>query len=114
MNLYLSFFLSIYIFYMFNYFQTSVYLSHPFDIYTNKISFLTHTERENHICRLGNIIGYLLPIWLISRNFLSLSKNTLQKINNIILNSILIGSLLMNMNAFVYFLPLYIIEYKYI
>ena len=95
---------------MFNYFQTSVYLSHPLDIYTNKVSFLTHTERENHICHLGNIIGYLLPIWLISRNFLSFSEKSLQKINNIILNSIFIGSLLMNMNAFVYFLPLYIID----
>lgn len=104
--------MSVYIFYMFNYFQTDIYLSHPLDVYTNKVSFLNHTEKENHICLLGNIVGCLLPIWLISRNFLSLSKNTLHKINNIILNSILIGSLLMNMNAFVYFLPLYIVEFK--
>ena len=32
---------------MFNYFQTDIYLSHPFDIYTNNISFLKHSEKDN-------------------------------------------------------------------
>lgn len=110
MNLYLSFLSAIYIIYMFNYFKTDIYLSHPFDVYTRNVSFLNHSEKENHICSLGNMIGYLLAFWFIVRHFFSLSKNTLQKINTLILNGVLIGSLLTNMNAFVYFLPLYIID----
>ena len=39
---------SIYIIYMFNYFKTSIYLSHPFDIFTKKIKFIDHSEKENH------------------------------------------------------------------
>jgi len=113
MNLYLSVLSSIYIIYMFNYFQTDIYLSHPFDVYTRKVSFLNHGQKSNPICSLGNIIGYLLAIWFIMRHFLLFTKKTLQKINTLILNGVLIGSLLTNMNAFVYFLPLYIIQ-KYI
>jgi hypothetical protein len=106
----LSFLSAIYIIYMFNYFQTDIYLSHPFDIYTSNVSFLNHGQKSNHICHLGNMIGYLLAFWFIVRHFLSFSKKTLQKINILILNTTLIGSLLTNMNAFVYFLPLYIIQ----
>lgn len=116
MNLYLSFLSAIYIIYMFNYFKTDIYLSHPFDVYTRNVSFLNHSEKENHICSLGNMIGYLLAFWFIMRHFLSSyvsrekGKKILQKINILILNIVLIGSLLTNMNAFVYLLPLYIID----
>ena len=97
---------------MFNYFKTEIYLSHPFDIYTRKVSFLNHGQKSNPICRLGNLVGYLLAIWFIMRHFLLFlfQKKTLQKINNLLLNIILIGSILTNMNAFFYFLPLYIID----
>ena len=116
MNLLLSVLSGIYIIYMFNYFKTDIYLSHPFDIYSRNISFLNHSERENHICSLGNLVGYLLAFWFIARYFLSFyvsrgeGKKTLQKINILILNIILIGTILTNMNAFFYFLPLYIIH----
>lgn len=113
MNLYLSFLSAIYIIYMFNYFKTDIYLSHPLDVYTRNVSFLNHSKKSNHICLLGNMIGYLLAFWFIVRHFLlfrALQKKTLQKINILILNTVLLGSLLTNMNAFVYFLPLYIIQ----
>lgn len=118
MNLYLSFLSAIYIIYMFNYFKTDIYLSHPFDVYTRNVSFLNHSKKGNHICRLGNMIGYLLAFWFIVGYFLSscVSREKgikiLQKINILILNIVLIGSLLTNMNAFAYFLPLYIIQFK--
>ena len=63
MNLSTSILESIYIIYMFNYFKTSTYLSHPFDVYTNNISFMNHSNKENHICPLGNIAGFLLTFW---------------------------------------------------
>ena len=97
---------SIYIIYMFNYFKTSIYLSHPFDIFTSKIKFIDHSEKDNHICLIGNLLGFLLPIWLLGRHFIN-SKIVI-KYNKIIMNIILICSLLTNMNAFIYFLPLYI------
>ena len=114
MNLYLSVLSSIYIVYMFNYFKTDIYLSHPFDVYTSNVSFLNHSKKSNHICRLGNMIGYLLAFWFIVRHFLLFTKKTLQEINILILNTVLLGSLLTNINAFAYFLPLYIIQFKYI
>lgn len=110
MNLYLSVLSAVYIIYMFNYFKTSVYLSHPLDVYTNNVSFLNHSQKSNHICHLGNMIGYLLAFWFIARHFSPFSKKTLRKINILIFNIVLIGSLLTNMNAFFYFLPLYIIH----
>lgn len=113
MNILISVISGIYIIYMFNYFQTDIYLSHPFDVYTNDISFLNHGEKENHICSLGNLVGYLLAFWFIMRHYLpfyALQKKTLKKINILIFNIVLFGSLLTNMNAFFYFIPLYIID----
>jgi hypothetical protein len=113
MNLLLSVLSGVYIIYMFNYFKTDIYLSHPFDIYINNVSFLNHDERENHICSLGNLVGYFLAFWFIVRHFIpfrALQKNILKKINILIFNTVLFGSFLTNMNAFVYFLTLYIID----
>ena len=97
---------SIYIIYMFNYFKTSIYLSHPFDIFTRKIKFIDHSEKENHICPMGNYFGFLLPIWLLGRHFIHSDKSL--KFNKIIMNTILIVSLITNMNAFIYFFPVYV------
>jgi len=106
MNLIISVIQSIYIIYMFNFFETSRYFTHPFDVFTNNIPLLDHSKKENHLCLLGNIIGFLLPIWLVGRHTIS----SPEKYNKIILNTILIVSLVSNMNAFLYFLPLYIID----
>jgi len=105
MNFFFSIFQSIYIIFMFNYFKTETYLSHPFDVYTRNVSFLNHSEKENHICPLGNLVGYILPLWLLGRHLPI--KNKLM-INKVIMNIILFGSLCGNMNAFSYFLPLYL------
>ena len=109
MKLIISVIQSIYIIYMFNFFETSRYFTHPFDVFTNNIPLLDHSEKENHLCLLGNIIGFLLPIWLVGRHTIS-SPQMYNKYNKIILNSILFVSLVSNMNAFLYFLPLYIID----
>ena len=107
MNLFISIFESLYIIYMFNYFKTSVYLSHPLDVYTKNIPFMNHSNKENHICPLGNIAGFLLPFWFIGRHYIK-SK---MKYNQFIMNSFLFISFFSNLNAFFYFLPIYIIEF---
>lgn len=102
---------SIYIIYMFNYFKTEKYLSHPFDIFTKKIDFIDHSEKENHICSLGNMVGYLLAIWFIVRHYID--KKYVNRYNNIIIYGVLIGCIMTNMNALIYFIPILLIE-KYL
>ena len=99
---------SIYIIYMFNFFKTSVYLSHPFDVFTKNIKLIDHSDRENHMCSLGNITGYVLGIWFIIRHYIN--PSFYQKWNQIIIYILFFGCLISNTNAFVYFLPIFIIE----
>lgn len=118
--LFISILEGIYIVYMFNYFKTKYGFNHPFEYLLIKDKkLLKHPINtgiyENKICKLGNHYSYLLFFWLIIRNFFT---NNFQfykkKINNLIINSTLIISLLMNFNAFVYFFPIYILEKKYL
>lgn len=109
MNAYLSVVQSIYIIYMFNYFETDIYFPHPLDIVTNRSPLLNHTHKDNHICYLGNIVGFLLPIWLIGRHFVK-NQATRKKTNRIIMNTILVLALTLNMNAFMYFLPVWLLD----
>ena len=110
MRLLISIIESIYIVYMFNYFKTDVYFNHPFDLFTKKMKLMDHSNKENHVCIIGNITGYILALWFIGRNFMS---NTIdQKYNQMIINIVFLGSLISNTNAFVYFLPIYLIENK--
>ena len=55
----------------------------------------------------GNIAGFLLPFWFIGRHYIK-SK---MKYNQFIMNSFLFISFFSNLNAFFYFLPIYIIEF---
>ena len=119
MYLFISILESLYIIYMFNYYKTSVYLSHPLDVYTKNISFFNHSDKENHICLLGNIAGFLLPFWLIGRHYIKSKMKynqfiyliLLMKYNQFIMNSFLFISFFSNLNAFLYFLQIYIIEF---
>lgn len=108
MRLLISIIESIYIVYMFNYFKTDVYFNHPLDIFTKKIKLIDHSNKENHICILGNITGYILSIWFILRHYIDIK--IYQRWNKIIINLVLVGCLLSNTNAFIYFLPIYLIE----
>ena len=111
MYIYLSLFESIYILYMFNFYKTSIYYSHPFDIITKNKPFIQHDISSNHtnkICILGNIAGYLLPFWFIGRHYIN--KNDYKSINNVFILLLLLGTLFTNTNAFIYCIPIFIIE----
>ena len=104
-----SFLLGLYIFYMFNYFKTEYSIHHPYEyVFSSKL--LKHPIKtgryESKICLLGNYVGIFLLFWYLIRDNI---KNKF--CNNFVIVSVTIGSLLMNMNAFVYMLPLIIIEY---
>ena len=103
---------SVYLLYMFNYFKTSVYFNHPCDVLTQKHPWIDHSRNNqsygNKICPLGNLIGYLSPLWFLGRH--SLDKNDFRLWNRRIILLVFIGSLMTNMNAFIYFLPIFILE----
>lgn len=110
---------ALYIFYMFNTFKTKYSFNHPFEsLFVKNFNFLKHPYNsgnyENKICKLGNIYAYFLFLWLIFRNFIPIRfKLYIKNINSIIFNLTFLASLFMNFNAFLYFLPIFIIEKKY-
>ena len=100
---------------MFNYFETKYSFHHPFEsLFTGNINFLKHPIYtgiyESKICLLGNVAGFFIMLWLVSKNFFKVDPRTISKINSLLLFSVLIISFLLNFNAFLYFLPVFIIE----
>ena len=114
MDLNLSILESAYILFMFNYFKTTISIHHPLEgILTSGYNFLKHPIHtgiyENKICNFGNLIGFILPIWFIGRHLLKINKKKL--INKIIIILLFVGSIIMNINAFAYLIPIFILEY---
>lgn len=112
---YKDFLLALYVYYMLNHFKTRCYLHHPFEIwFQNKkiLDYLKHPiesdDYTSKVCPLGNHVGKLLAIFLVGRYLVN--KKTNQKLTRIIWTLVLTGSLLMNMNVFLYILPAYLID----
>ena len=111
---------SFYIFYMYNMFRTSYSFNHPLELFIQKNhsfgDLLTHpiyTSRyENKICRLGKYASIGLVIWIWLRAYI-VPRNTRWILNYIVFGLMLICTLVMNMNAFVYLVPIYIYEFAY-
>ncbi len=111
---------AIYICYMFNFFKTKYSVHFSWEYLTQKNSFLRHPiytgKYESKICPLGNLVGWLLPIWLLFRTYFYLYSSKYKLIttfNYFFWGLIFILSLLMNMNAFIYFIPAFILETYY-
>jgi hypothetical protein len=106
----------LYIIYMFNYFKTTYSLHHPWEqLFTGNISnWLQHPiksgQYENKICPFGNIAAFAIAIWFIVYYHLPQNSKNIT-IHKTLLIFILIISLVMNLNAFLYFLPLFIYEF---
>lgn len=117
-NLLYSLIEGIYIFYMFNFFKTSVSIHHPLEILLEGNTYLQHPietgNYENKICKLGNLAGIFLLSWFLFR--WKLSDNSRLFWNKRVLYLITILSLLLNLNAFIYYLPIILFEYhmKYV
>lgn len=108
---------ALYILFMFNYFKTKYSVHLSWEYITQKHFFLKHPIRseiyESKICPLGNLVGWLLPIWIFLRTYSYLYKvNTkyIFTLNYIFWGLILILSFLMNLNAFIYFIPAFILD----
>lgn len=106
---------ALYILYMFNVFKTKHSINHPFEYIlcenTNIHDYFKHPINqhtyENKICLFGKQVSLFLAFWILLRNYHRC--NTVY--NTIIFVLLFIGSILMNMNAFVYLIPVFIYEY---
>lgn len=111
---------SIYIIYILIFFKTYYSIHHPFEILiqnkTNKIKLLQHpiysTRYESKICNLGKIVGVLLVLWIYNRNALEPKQRYLY--NKIIWFIVLVLGFIMNINFFIYLLPVSLIDMIYI
>ena len=111
MNKLLSILEGIYIYYMYNFFKTKYSFNFPYEINWN-LNFLKHSKMDKYqskICPLGNLVGILLLLWFCFRFYI----NRYKYYNKYIIYMIIIGSLFMNFNAFIYFIPIIIIEFYY-
>ncbi len=111
--IFLNIFEAIYVYYMMNLFKTSYSLHLPFEKITQYHKLLIHPintgKYESKICPLGQFVGMLLPIWIFLRVIYK-DSNYIQIINNLIWIAIFILSFIMNINAFIYFVPAFFIE----
>ena len=113
-NIYISIFEGIYICFMFNYFKTKYSFNHPLEsIITQNYNFIKHPinsgNYESKICPLGHLVGWILPIWMIFYG-VSNANIFLKIIHRIIWGLVFILSFILNMNAWIYLLPVFIIE----
>lgn len=113
---------ALYLIYMFNFFKTTMAFHHPFEIFLTSFSeYVKHPIKtglyENKICRFGNDISYIFAIYIILRFILyktnSIKQNMLCLINKTLIYVAFVVSLLMNMNAVIYLIPLLLLEYYY-
>ena len=107
----------IYLIYIFNFFKTKIYFSNIFNELIQhfssekKIDFLHHSyQPSKHVCVLGKILGWIAVLWFVARNFVPITNKKLRKINLGILIAAIILSFIMNLNVFIYLIPIFIIE----
>ena len=106
---------SVYIFYMYNLFKTKISFHSPLEILIQKNNinnFIKHSVStgiyESKICPLGNYVSILLILWIISRNFI---KKNIISVNNFIFSIVFICSFILNINSFIYLIPVFFYEF---
>ena len=104
---------AIYLVYMYNFFKTKYSIRHPMEYtITGNSNILKHPIStgiyENKVCRLGSYASIIGAILLIYRG---LGNPTSKKYTKWIVILWLVIAGLMNMNAFIYILPIACIEY---
>jgi len=110
---------AIYIIYMFNYFKTRYSLAHPFSYFRSK--YLNHPigytkEPRNTICIFGKQVSWILGGYLILKSIMFEKKVKFISMKNLILLNktimlIVIITSFMNINALIYLMPIFVIEY---
>ena len=93
---------SLYLIFMFRFFRTSINFSKS-SFYSYFFHHSLGNQRELRICPFGRVAIFALILILIGRHFFKISKKT---INIVLFISFILS--LMNMNALVYLVPVYL------
>ena len=111
---------AIYIVFMWNFFKTTITFHNIWEAPLMNLKkmpkFFYHEVNtntySNKICPLGNYASYLIALWIIILNFFinKKSQKNFKTINTLVFIIIGVLSFLMNLNAFVYILPILIYE----
>ena len=79
-----------------------------------EISPVFFKHAESKICPLGNYAAFFLAAWVVFRDktnskhiFKYISKH---RFNKFLFFSVMVISFIMNLNAFIYFIPVYLYE----
>ncbi len=120
-NIIITFIESIYIYYMYNIFKTKYSFHHPLEFLINSmnIDFFKHPiytgKYESKICNFGKFVSILLIIWIWFRYYLNkfFKNSVINFMNKLLFINVLIFSILMNINSFIYFIPVFIYELVY-
>ena len=110
MTLLISIIEALYIIFILNFFKTTYSFNHPLEIFIigfdNYLKHPIHSDKyENKICELGHDLSICFAFYIILRHFLP--PNTIY--NSYIIYFAIVLSLL-NLNAFIYLLPIFIYE----
>jgi hypothetical protein len=106
----------IYVYFMLNFFKTRFSIHHPLEyMLMNKLpDFFKHPISEydysNKICPFGHFSSNILVLYLIFRYFIVSRTQYKIKNTNIIILLITVILSLLNMNAFVYLIPYFVLE----
>ena len=108
---------AIYIIYVLNYFKTRYSIAHPLTYFDDPLFYHPigkSKEPISNICQFGHQASWYLAIYLIIRYIMIYHKyvhiDAIKCFSWIILSMVIIGSLL-NFNAVLYLLPVFILEY---
>lgn len=116
---YISIIEAIYTIYMYIFFKTTYSIHNPLESYVIKSDLWKHPintgKYENKICKIGSYASILLAVLFILRYFLCNSSNEkkCKAISRWLLTYWIIVSLLTNLNAFIYIIPIILIEIYY-
>ena len=107
---------AIYIIYMLNFFKTKYSLAHPFTYMSCEYFYHpigVHQKPISNICKFGHDASWFLACYLIIRGYLLEYKLTNRKKLLLVNRMVMIATFLfsmMNFNAVVYLLPIFITE----
>jgi hypothetical protein len=78
---------------------------------------LNTKQYSSKICPLGNFAAYGLAVWILIRDVYlkksnqKLKQKSARKLNVLIFSMVALISFIMNLNAFIYFIPVFIYEF---
>jgi len=106
---------------MYNLFKTTFSIHHPLEFLIRNQSSISDFFKhpidtgiyESKICPFGNFASILIILWLWIRLLFN-NTNLMLKLNKILFIIISITSFAMNINSFVYLIPIYLYEFFFL